>query len=670
MLPRTGKSAVRFSRTIGLNPARQFSCLSVVQQNADIKKAKWNLKKKKAEFDLGKDEKKAVWELAKNEKKAKMELLKKEKEAREEFTNLTDKNDPVRDKMFQYHWGTWMKDDLKEKKKRITRFSLLGLNGLIRDIQKSELDGGDGGRVYNFAQNTNVLVDNIDLLKGDGSTRNIKRIISIHEGRHHHIYKIVVGDGKNLVLRLPYKLYPDFYTERCLKSEAATADYLQSQLDLHVPRVLAYSGSSDNPIKFPFMLTEYVEGDLLMKDWKPLSVGELANVKVGEELKKVIDPISAFVQGATKTEFSNYGSLYFKGDIPEEQSLEALPGNSDYVLGPTTLQPYYNGSNILDQETIDKYVGPWPASDPLKSVSDLGKVRSAAITQILENKQDDEHYKKALAVYKSFEEVSSKLINLQDSSIANVNELVKPRIYIPDIDPMNVIVSAQDQNCYFIDFEGSTTEPFLLTPTPKFVRYTGPKVFDTDQISNFDKMAEPIKEQYEYMQKRTRNQVLWEKNLVKNMKDLAVAAAPAVKKLREPFLQALEDDAHRDYLNLQDSLASLQQLWDAFAEDNLVGSKKCPFQFTQEDMDELQKQFEQYQKELSSVPFAATKGWVPQDIFDSLEKKGIIVPDGDGYRIDVNEIVGGTEPEASGATTTTGDGTAKPDKDGKTQENN
>ncbi|QPG73147.1 hypothetical protein FOA43_000453 [Brettanomyces nanus] len=550
----------------------------------------------------------------------------------EVFTRLNDDTDPKRNKLFEYHWGTWMNNDAAEKQKRITKFSISGLNiltGVLEDVANAK-DVDKKGELKMMDGNVNVLTKNLKELTGS-SFENIKQVVSIHEGMFHHVYLVNLNNGKSMILRLPYKLYPDYYTSRAVNSEVATTEFLREQLGLKVPKVLAYSGQFDNYLNYPFILSEYIEGDLLMKDWYPLVEGKVEDKKVSNELHKVITPIFDFFKAVTKPVFTGYGSLYFKQDYP--QGKPAIDGQEKFVLGPTTLKPYYEKGSNLDQKEVDKFVGPWALDQPLKMVSDLAQVNIAS----LRKEQNNRHAEEALRVYKALLATGEKLFDLKSSSIPNFKEMIKPRLFIPDLDPMNVITS--ENGNYFVDFEDSTVTPFILNPAPKFVEYTGPKVFHLSEIPDLEKLDADLKDQYEYMQKRTRNQVYWEKSLAENTSKLAISAAPAVKKIRESFTSALKDKNPKDYLNIEASLADLEMLWKSFSEDHVVGEGDCPIKFTEEDLDKFKEDFEDLQKDLSSTPFAATGGWVPQDVFENLLNKGLIVKDGENYKIDIDKAL-------------------------------
>lgn len=117
-----------------------------------------------------------------------------------------------------------------------------------------------------------VLQNNLtdDLIGPKSDKLIVKSIASIHEGKHHRIYKVTLSTGKELVLRIPYKIDSDAAIASKIKSEVATLDFLDLKLNLNVPKVISYGVDSKNDVGSPFILQEFVEGDLLMKKWHPL----------------------------------------------------------------------------------------------------------------------------------------------------------------------------------------------------------------------------------------------------------------------------------------------------------------------------------------------------------------------------------------------------------------
>ena len=167
-----------------------------------------------------------------------------------------------------------------------------------------------------------VLTNNLsNKLIGEAQDKDakllVKSIASIHEGKHHRIYKLTLSTGKDLVLRIPYKLESDYSISQKIKSEVATLDFLSLKLGLNVPKVVAYGDNRSNALQTPFILMEYIEGDLLMKKWNPLAAD---SEETDASLKSVIQPISDFQDKILSVNSVSYTHL----DVYKRQTLYCL----------------------------------------------------------------------------------------------------------------------------------------------------------------------------------------------------------------------------------------------------------------------------------------------------------------------------------------------------------
>lgn len=191
--------------------------------------------------------------------------------ATEVFTKLSDSKDPKRTPFFQYSWGSWLKDDKLMKKQRETVFSIEGLTTSLNELNGLRINSNEKLPAPKENKGSFVLQQNLtDGLIGPKSDKLIvKSIASIHEGKHHRIYKVTLSTAKELILRIPYKIDSDAAIASKIKSEVATLDFLDLKLNLKVPKVIAYGVNSENEVGSPFILQEFIEGDLLMKKWHP-----------------------------------------------------------------------------------------------------------------------------------------------------------------------------------------------------------------------------------------------------------------------------------------------------------------------------------------------------------------------------------------------------------------
>lgn len=588
---------------------------------------------------------------------------------REVFTKISDSDDPQRNPFFQYSWGSWMKNDQIERKRRETKFSIEGFTSILQEICiKEKPTSVEAPTLLN--DGTTILSNNLteDII---GKFTNIKgnaivkSIASIHEGKHNRIYKVTLSSGKDLVLRIPYPLEQQYSTALMVKSEVATLDFLDLKLGLKVPKVVAYGFDRDNALKSPFILMEYIEGELLMKQWEPLTEGEVTDEATKTTLNKVINPIADFYEKLLSVTFNRFGSLYFYNDVvdPKDQAVLPYDGETDSLLinrwrvGPITERIYHKNKSSLTKSHLQPYLGPWEKDAPLKLIKDVAGVQLEALRHRLSLSEagssriveDTEVLKRAIKTFENLKTVSEKLLSPTSSAIVNVDELFKPRLFVPDLDPLNVVVQKDSNTPYFVDFENTSIKPFALSSHPAFVAYQGAKVYDLEEdIPGYKDMDEVEQQQYQFMYYKTRNERLWEVALNERRHDLIAVASPHLKILKSPYLQAVDFKQDKDYLYVEGAIVQLQAMWDAYVANELVNTTELefPIQYTAEFLDEYQLDLETYQMESVSTPFAATGGWVPQDMFNNLKDQGIIVEDGNGnYKIETEKALEQTEEE-------------------------
>ncbi|EJS43976.1 fmp29p [Saccharomyces arboricola H-6] len=584
----------------------------------------------------------------------------------EVFTKLTNGNDPNRDAFFKYTWGSWLKNDKQQKEKRFTKFSIEGLNSILNDIyiQSNEMAKIPDGKILPPVFNRNLtvsLVNNV-IPKNVGKVNpnekvQVTTMTSIHEGKHHRIYKIDTNLNKAFVLRIPYPLENENTLSYRIRSEVATMDFAELKLGMKVPKIFCYGINSLNPVRQPFVLQEFIEGDLLMKDWDPLMEDGSPNQ---EKFENVIKQVSAFQSKLISLKLNAFGSLYFNNDFKDKDDKEFAQGKmyddetnpdlqSRWKIGPSVERCLWRNKSHLDfQKQMRPFLGPWSIKSPMDIIKNNGLLEAENAKMRLALKEagsspevvDSQTLKEQVTTFENLAKIAPDLFNVKTKAIPNMQELLSPRLFHPDLDPMNIIVNKESQEAYLLDFEGACTKPFILQNSPQFIAYEGPKIYDLkEDIKDFDKLSDAEKVQYQFMFKRTRNQHKWEKKLNENNPPLITAVAPPVKLLRSPYIAAVERKTEEEYLLIDESLLQLKEVWDIFAQNGLVNQNKFPLNFTKEDVERHVKDLQKLHEKLISTPFAATQGWIPQDMFDHLLKSGTLVKQEDG-----NYIVAKPEP--------------------------
>lgn len=568
------------------------------------------------------------------------------------FTKLSDENDPERDAFFKYSWGSWLKNDKQEKDRRVTRFSIEGLTDILNDLyaQSRELtkvtkDGQIKPPSYN--PNLTVSLPHNLTAKQVGSVNpnekvRITSMASIHEGKHHRIYKVDTNLDRAFVLRIPYALDNEKTVAYRLKSEVATLDFADLKLGLKVPKVFCYGANALNPVRQPFVLQEYIDGQLLMRDWSPLAEDSEAG-KPDESLRKVIEKISDLQKNLLSAEFNEFGSLYFAKDC-DTSDKPAYQGESNpdlqnrWRVGPTVERCFWRSKSALKFDEQKKFLGPWSIDSPMDIIKNTGLIEAENARARLALKEagsspeavDEVSLKEQITTFENLARLAPSLFNRNTRAIPNVQDLLKPRLNHPDLDPLNVLIS-KEGTPYLLDFEGTSIKPFIIQNAPQFVAYDGLKVYNLkEDVPDYEKLSDGEKVQYDFMYKRTRNQYLWESALNERLPKLISAVAPPVKLLRSPYIAAVEKKIDEEYLLVDEALIQLKEVWEILAKNGLVPTEKYPLEYTKEQIEKHTKDLNSFHEKLVSTPFAATRGWIPQDMFDNLVKAGILVKDASG----------------------------------------
>ena len=154
-------------------------------------------------------------------------------------------------------------------------------------------------------------------------------IAKLAEGGFNKVFLLRAKNGREVVARIPTPVAgPPHYTTA---SEVATMDFLRDILKLPVPKVLAYSTSSDNPIGAEYILMERVEGESLSSRWLSLTT---------EEVKEIMTQIANMERKIFDFHFPAYGCLFHKKDLGEETQ---IPIVEDFCIGPVSARQFWHG---------------------------------------------------------------------------------------------------------------------------------------------------------------------------------------------------------------------------------------------------------------------------------------------------------------------------------------
>ncbi|KAJ5135715.1 Mitochondria protein Fmp29 [Penicillium bovifimosum] len=166
-------------------------------------------------------------------------------------------------------------------------------------------------------------------------------ITKLAEGGFNKVFLLQAKNGLEVIARIPTPIAgPPHYTTA---SEVATMNFLRAVLKLPVPKVLAYSASSDNPVGAEYILMERVNGESLSSRWLSLTTDEMKDImtQIAEIERKIFD-----------FHFPAYGSLYQKKDLDGEPQISIV---DDFCIGPVSARQFWHGER--SKMEIDR--GPW-----------------------------------------------------------------------------------------------------------------------------------------------------------------------------------------------------------------------------------------------------------------------------------------------------------------------
>jgi hypothetical protein len=140
-------------------------------------------------------------------------------------------------------------------------------------------------------------------------------------------------------------------------SEVATMDYVRNYLGLPVPKVIAWSSqAATNGIGAEYIIMETAQGVQLSNVWGDLDA---------RKKKDIVNSIVSAEQKLLDAKFSQYGSLYYKSDIPQADRAPRLYADASrpddgsearFCIGPTANRNFY------EDERADMDLGRGPCA--------------------------------------------------------------------------------------------------------------------------------------------------------------------------------------------------------------------------------------------------------------------------------------------------------------------
>jgi aminoglycoside phosphotransferase (APT) family kinase protein len=111
----------------------------------------------------------------------------------------------------------------------------------------------------------------VPALRKSAKVRKLSRLLhylitySSSKGSYNKIFLLELDNGVKVTARIPGPVVGNL--ELSVASEVATMAYLRDSRAANVPKVLSWCASEANPVKWPYILTEYVPGIPLQQIW-------------------------------------------------------------------------------------------------------------------------------------------------------------------------------------------------------------------------------------------------------------------------------------------------------------------------------------------------------------------------------------------------------------------
>ncbi|KAM5474969.1 Phosphotransferase enzyme [Microsporum audouinii] len=338
---------------------------------------------------------------------------------------------------FNYTSGRWLWDEETQLQKRSQRFN-------IRQLQE---------RAVRCA-----------------SASSCTSMVKLQEGLYNKAFLLSMDNGVQVVARIPNPYLPP---RVATASEVATLDFLRNELDLPVPKVLAWSSDKDQPVGTEYIIMEKAPGEELGKSWSTLSISE--RVGIVSQLVKIQATLSS-------VDMKHYGSLYYSG---EEGGHESIPGVSDrFCIGPSSAIRFWEEERM----SMAEYRGPW--SSPLSYAKDIAKREMNWIRKFAKPRDLSDPLRQSTSQESPscHLQLLSQYLKIVSQTIPLDKHLNRATLWHSDLHSGNIFIK-DNKIVSIIDWQGCMSVPlFMAARIPKFLKFDGPMLFDLPSAANLTEM--------------------------------------------------------------------------------------------------------------------------------------------------------------------------------------
>ncbi|KAH7883043.1 kinase-like domain-containing protein [Phlebopus sp. FC_14] len=351
---------------------------------------------------------------------------------------VTSPNASSHEDYFRYTSGRWLYNESQQLSQRYTRFDVIALHRVVHTVCGSP-------------------------------------IVSMEkkEGLFNKTFMISLENGKKVAARIKNPIAGPEHLMTA--SEVATMDFVRNNLRLPVPKVLAWSSkASANEIGAEFILMETAQGVQLSSVWPTMD---------SRQRKNVVNSLVVMEQNLLNAKFAHYGSLYYKGDVPQSTQHSQLYasgsrrfGSEDkFCIGPMAHRNWHEderGSMNIDR-------GPW--SSPEGYLRSLASREEAWIARFAKPNIHDDPFRNVSGPQVQEEHLHflEQYRSIIPALLPSSKKVLASNLWHPDLNPGNVFVSDDEQRrvVSIIDWQGCWAGPAYLQMTaPSFLSYCGDEI--------------------------------------------------------------------------------------------------------------------------------------------------------------------------------------------------
>ncbi|KAL4810901.1 kinase-like protein [Aspergillus unguis] len=449
------------------------------------------------------------------------------------------------------------------------------------------------------------------------SSAELASIDKLAEGGFNRILQLRFKDGYSVIARIPFKsTVPKRYA---VASEAATLDLLQSH-GIPVPRVLAYSPDSSNPVGTEYLILEKLEGALLSGQW--FTMDNKTRVKI---LKQIESQFMGIPLPAN-------GSLYYRRDLADNQPCVSLADQKGYdldniVVGPTAQYEWW----YKDRARLDINRGPWsnyrsafeaPAKREIEFCNRFGKPRPHVELYLRElyefqNLSPSPH----IQLLSDYLSLSPYLELAQDHPFS------RPTLRHPDFSPNNILINSSNDVSGIIDWQHAAILPLCLcVGIPQYFQNWGDPISETlakpdvKLPENFQELSPKEQESMLETQRRRLVHFYYAALTMRQSPDLFDALRNENAMLRAKLYKLAGTPWEGDSVSLKHAIFHTCTKWPMSVDEGTPAKESvCPVQFsmgeaqrTLQDHDAEEERMQEL-SEMREVLGTNSQGWVPDD---------------------------------------------------------